>query len=128
MFLIIDNTEDSQIIFSGWLDKKFIQKVFPIQNNQDLLVYVDELLAGLQLSAQDIRCLGVVMGVGKFTATRLAVTLANTLAYVLQIPVISLPKDFDPEKALSAADSAVVGTYITPVYSAAPHLYGGPSM
>lgn len=126
MLLIIDNTEDDQITFSIWLDKKFIQKVFTIQHNQDLLLYVDELLAGLQLSVQDIRCLGVVMGVGKFTGTRLAVTLANTLAYALQIPVISLAKDFDPEKALSAAGSAVAGTYITPVYSAAPHLYGDP--
>jgi tRNA A37 threonylcarbamoyladenosine modification protein TsaB len=89
-----------------------------------LLVYVDETLSAWQVSVHDIRCLGVVMGAGKFTSTRLAVTFANTLAYALQIPVISLAKDFDREKAQAVADAAVAGTYITPVYSAAPHLYG----
>ena len=117
MFIIIDNTEDNRITFSTWLNKKFVQKIFTVERNQELLVYLDKWLNGLKQVPTDIEAIGVVVGAGKFTGTRLAVTLANTLAFSLQIPVITLNKDYTQEKAYTVLGAAKNGTYIMPIYS-----------
>lgn len=117
MILIIDNTDDEQVIFYYFLDNKFAQTVFKVKNNQDLLVCLDAFLSELKISLSAITVLGVVVGAGKFTGTRLAVTMANTLAYSLKIPVISLEKNFDQQAALELARAATPGTYVMPVYS-----------
>ncbi len=117
MILFIDNTDDEQVIFYYFLDNKFAQTSVKVKNNQDLLVSLDIFLSGLKMPLSAIAVLGVVVGVGKFTGTRLAVTMANTLAYSLKIPVISLEKNFDQQAALDLARVATVGTYVMPVYS-----------
>jgi len=126
MLLIVDNTEDDKTILYFWLNKKFVQQVFKkipaSRNNDNLLVYLDKFLSKLKITIKDIKCLGVVVGSGRFTSTRLAVTMANTLAYGLQIPVIKLLKSFDQNLALETAKQAVVGQYIMPEYSAEAHI------
>ncbi len=126
MLLIVDNTEDDKTILYFWLNKKFVQQVFKkipaSRNNDSLLIYLDKFLSKLKITIKDIKCLGVVVGSGRFTSTRLAVTMANTLAYGLQIPVIKLLKSFDQNLALEAAKQAVVGQYIMPEYSAEAHI------
>ncbi|MBP6859180.1 MAG: hypothetical protein KBC69_00970 [Candidatus Magasanikbacteria bacterium] len=117
MILFIDNTEDEQVVFYYFLDNKFAQTTVKVKNNQDLLVSLDIFLSELKISVSAITVLGVVVGAGKFTGTRLAVTMANTLAYSLKIPIISLEKNFDTQLALEMAKAAPVGTYIMPVYS-----------
>ncbi|MEK7131281.1 MAG: hypothetical protein AAB797_00915 [Patescibacteria group bacterium] len=132
MFLIIDNTEEDKIVFSFWLNNKFVQRIFVLQRrvsmdatrrdfvkskNKGILVCLEKLLSTLKLGLKDIKHLGVVVGVGRFTASRLGVTAANTLAFSLKIPVVALPKNFDQAYALKLAQSAVVGKYIMPTYS-----------
>lgn len=117
MILFIDNTDDEQVIFYYFLDNKFAQTSIKVKNNQDLLISLDIFLSGLKMPLSAITVLGVVVGAGKFTGTRLAVTMANTLAYSLKIPVISLEKNFDQQAALELARAATVGTYVMPVYS-----------
>ena len=124
MFVIIDNTGDDTISFVAYLNKKFVQKIFTVNRNQDLLVCLDQWLQSVGQSVKDVAGIGVVVGVGKFTSTRLAVTLANTLAFSLHIPVVTLEKEYDQEKAVHLIQSAQPGIYAMPVYSAAPHLYG----
>lgn len=128
MFLIIDNTEDgtstrsaaavrygaSKVAFSFWLDNKFVQRKY----EGAVLFCLEKLLVNLKLKLKDIKCLGVVVGEGRFTATRLAVTAANALAYSLKIPVVALPKNFDQAAALKLAKSARAGKYVAPIYSA----------
>ncbi len=116
MFLIVDNTEEEKIIFSFWVDKKFVQRT--LKSNKGVLVCLEKLLSSLGLKLKDVDCLGAVMGVGRFTPTRLAVTAVNTLAYSLKIPVVALPKNFDEALAIKLAKSAVVGKYVMPTYSA----------
>ncbi len=118
MFLIVDNTEESKVIFHFWLNNKFVQRIFTTTKNNGILVCLEKLLSGLKLKLKDIKYLGVVVGAGRFTATRLAVTAANTLAFSLKIPVVALPKNFDPAVALKLVKSAVVGKYVVPTYSA----------
>ncbi len=117
MFLIIDNTEEDKVIFDFSLDNKFVQRIFATKDNRNILVILDKLLSGLKLKLKDITHLGVVVGAGRFTASRLAVTAVNTLAYSLKIPVVALPKNFDQTAALELAKSAVVGKYVVPIYS-----------
>ncbi len=118
MFLIIDNSEEGKIIFSFWLNKKFVQRVCAATKNKGVLVCLEKLLANLKLTLKDLTCLGVVVGVGRFTASRLGVTAANTLAYSLKIPVVALLKNFNQTAALKLAKSAAAGKYVVPAYSA----------
>lgn len=126
MLLIVDNTEEDKTTLYFWLDKKFVQQIFKkipsSRNNDSLLICLDKFLSKLKITIKDIKCLGVVVGSGRFTSTRLAVTMANTLAYGLQIPIIKLLKNFDQGAALEAAKQAVVGQYIMPEYSAEAHI------
>jgi tRNA A37 threonylcarbamoyladenosine modification protein TsaB len=117
MFLIIDNTEDGKVVFYFSLDNKFAQRTFKTKDNRDVLVFLGKLLSGLKLSLEDIKYLGVVVGAGRFTSSRLAVTTVNTLAFSLKIPVVALPKNFDQTTALKSVKSAVAGKYVVPTYS-----------
>lgn len=117
MFLIVDNTEEGKVTFSFSLDNKFAQRTFETKDNRDVLFFLEKLLSSLKLNLPDIKYLGVVVGVGRFTASRLAVTTVNTLAFSLKIPVVALSKDFDQTTALKLVKSATVGQYVIPVYS-----------
>lgn len=122
MFLIVDNTEEAKIIFSFTLDNKFVQRIFKTNDSKGVLFCLEKLLTGLKMKLRDIKCLGVVVGEGRFTAIRLAVTAANALAYSLKIPVVALPKNFTQVVALKLAKSARVGKYVVPIYSAEAHV------
>jgi len=122
MFLIIDNTEEDKVILSFWLNNKFVQRTYVTNKNKDALVCLEKLLSNLKLTLKDMRYLGVVVGVGRFTASRLAVTAVNTLAYSLKIPVVALPKNFDQTAAFKLAKSAMPGKYVTPAYSGEAHV------
>lgn len=90
----------------------------PTSKSKGVLVCLEKLLSSLKLELKDIKYLGVVVGVGRFTASRLGVTAVNTLAFSLKIPVVALPKNFNPADALELAKSAVAGKYVVPTYSA----------
>ena len=117
MLLIIDNTENEKVTFYSLMDNKSVQKSFATNKNKDLLVCLEKFLSGLKLELKDIKYLGAVVGEGRFTATRLAVTAANSLAYSLKIPVVAVPKNFDQAVVFKLAEAAVVGEYIIPTYS-----------
>lgn len=117
MFLIVDNTEDAKVTFSFWLDNKLIQRTLDTSRDKHLLVCLKKTLSSLKLKLEDIKRLGVVVGAGKFTSSRLGVTAVNALAFSLRLPIVALPKDFDPAAALKLAESAVVGKYVLPAYS-----------
>lgn len=117
MFLIVDNTEEGKIIFSFLLNNKFVQRTYKTNDSKGVLFCLEKLLSGLKLVLKDIKHLGVVVGVGRFTASRLSVTAVNTLAYSLKIPVVALPKNFDQSAAFKLAKSATVGKYVIPTYS-----------
>lgn len=122
MFLIIDNTEEGKITFSFSLNNKFTQRTYKVNDSKGVLFCLEKLLADLKLKLKDIKYLGVVVGEGRFTASRLAVTAFNALAYSLKIPVVALPKNFDPTASFKLAKSAVAGKYIVPAYSAEAHI------
>ncbi len=52
---------------------------------------IDGFLKKQQESLEHVDRLLIVTGPGSFTASRVSVTIANTIAFALNIPVISLP-------------------------------------
>lgn len=60
--------------------------------SERLLALIDEALKKYNMRVADIRAIGVVEGPGPFTSLRVGVAVANTLGYVLAVPVVALPK------------------------------------
>lgn len=121
MYLLIDNSSNDKILVHYYLDTKWVQREF--DKDKDLLVSIDQLLSdeGKQLS--DLRGFAVVVGKGKFTATRIAVTVANTLSYALQIPVLAVGDWY--EDLIKDIQASPVGQYVSAAYSASANIGGG---
>ena len=141
MLLVIDNTKEgpstrsaaaarygaSKITLSLLLNNKLVQRVFKTGRNVNPIICLEKLLSGRKISLKDIKYLGVVVGAGRFTATRLAVTFANTLSFALKIPVFGLTENFYHDSAgslLKKAQTAKVGQYVIASYSGEPRMGG----
>ncbi len=122
MYLLIDNSLDDKVIIHYCLDTDWIQCEFD-KNDQGLLVTVNQVLSNVDKQLSDLRGLAVIVGRGKFTATRIAVTLANTLSYALQIPVLAVDNWF--ENIQKNIQASPVGQYVSAQYSAPANIGGG---
>ena len=72
-------------------------------------------------AGQQLTGLAAVVGHGSFTATRVAVTIANTLAYAWGIPVVAVT-NANHEQALALLQQARPGVLIAAEYSAPPRV------
>ena len=66
----------------------------------------------------------VVVGSGGFTSTRIACVVANTFAYVLQIPLLAIKRE-DADKAQSLIPKLLKqkpGHYLSATYSGEPNI------
>lgn len=94
-----------------------------IKGNKTLLAGLESVLKKYNKNITDITGIAVVVGLGRFTAERIAATVANTLALALNIPVVALP-----QASTQAADemflSARRGVYISAKYSGEAHIGG----
>ncbi len=123
MFLVLNNYQEDKLVINAWVNNKLVHRNYVIKKNNDFLLCLEKFLASNKATLKDLVGLGVVMGVGRFTATRLLVTMTNALSYSLKIPVLRLDNDFDIETAFTMAKQAKAGEYILPVYSSEPHIY-----
>lgn len=121
MYLLIDNSSNDKILVHYCLDTKWAQREFNKDN--DLLVSIDQLLSDDAKQLSDLRGLAVVVGKGKFTATRIAVTVVNTLSYALQIPVLAVGDWY--ENLIKDIQASPVGQYVSAQYSAPANIGGG---
>lgn len=88
-----------------------------------LLSAIIKILSDNELRLDEVRGLGILIGKGTFTGTRVAVTLANTLAFARAVPVAALA-DLPEPSSFDSAFSAGQGTpYITAVYSGEPRIH-----
>lgn len=87
-----------------------------------LLEKIDKLLKRNNISKQQLRGVVVFKGPGSFTGLRIGVTVANTLAYSLGIPVVGTNGEHwlkDGYTRLAKTKSAV---FITPDYGGGAHI------
>ncbi len=120
MFLLIDNSNDEYLRVVIKLGDKIIVENVAIDGSTGLLDNIDQLLRKNRLTLNELKGVAVVVGQGRFTLTRVAVTLANILAYALHIPVVgALNIKDDWLKKLTIQLS---GQYLSARYSAEPNI------
>jgi len=120
MYLGIDNSSDGKAIFYKWKDNRFSIEEKPLNESGDLLLGLQLVLKKENLSLNDLQGLAVRVGVGKFTSTRVAVTVVNTLAYALKIPVVGV-KEF-MENTVAEIKRQTPGIYVSAAYSGEPNI------
>ena len=98
-------------------DDELIHREISSQASSDVLFSLEKELVSLGAGLKDLRGIGVVMGAGSFTSTRAAVTIANTLAYALRIPVVALPANWTTPELLTKLKKAKPGQYVSATYS-----------
>lgn len=93
MILIINTANETKVFIALISDTKLIfQKSFsaPFRQAEKLLVAIDKMLVSTKASLPDLKGVAVVAGPGPFTALRIGVVTANTLAWSLKIPVVDI--------------------------------------
>jgi len=95
MFLFINNLSGNKVfssLFKSRNDKNLVWIDSPKQNNQseNILKGIDRLLKGNKKSWKAIKGIVVVNGPGSFAGIRIALSVANTLAWLLRIPVVGV--------------------------------------
>jgi len=95
MFLFINNLSGNKVfssLFKSRNDKNLVWIDSPKQNNQseNILKGIDRLLKGNRKSWKAIKGIVVVNGPGSFAGIRIALSVANTLAWLLRIPVVGV--------------------------------------
>lgn len=123
MFLLIDTSERDTIELSVF-DEQTKHDANVEASNRELLRVIDDVLIEKKIQKEDIAGIMVVVGEGSFTSTRLATTVANTFAYVRQIPVLAISKEQarDPQAFISELLGQPAGQYISATYSAPPSI------
>lgn len=116
MYLLIDNTNPDQIIWHYFLGDQWQSQIYPADSAGGVLGSLNQLLKSKKVSLAQIKGLAVLLGVGRFTATRVAVTVVNTLAYALQVPVAGV-REIELEKLTEKIQSQPVGQLVSAEYS-----------
>lgn len=133
MFLLIDTSEYNTIHLALFNKNSIEHKKYSGQNSE-ILSCVDKLLRGRKTSPLNKGGLGgllagimVVVGAGSFTSTRLACVVANTFAYVLQIPLLAIKKSEinKIQKLIPKLLKQKKGHYISATYSGEANIGSG---
>ena len=69
---------------------KILSKISSKNLSDKILVLIDKLLKKEKITAGKLKKIFVIKGPGPFTAVRIAIATANTLAYGLKIPIIGV--------------------------------------
>lgn len=83
---------------------------------KNLLRYLEEKLSERSASWHDITGIGVMKGPGSFTGLRIGMTVLNTLADALQIPIVGETGEDWGEKAIKRLQSGENEQIVLPEY------------
>jgi tRNA threonylcarbamoyladenosine biosynthesis protein TsaB len=87
-----------------------------------LLTKISDLLGKNSLALNDLDGIIVFTGEGSFTGLRIGTSTANALAYGLNIPIVAATGEKWVEQGLKNINSAKVGEFVVPDYSAEPNI------
>ena len=86
MKLYIDTTDAEKIIVG--IDGVMHETKARQDKSQKLLIFIDELLKKKDMKINDITKIEINNGEGSFTGKRIGLSVANTIGWVLNIPVV----------------------------------------
>ena len=89
---------------------------------RDLLKNIDELLASRGKSLEDLTGIGIVKGPGSFTGLRIGLTVANTLADDLGIPIVGETGEEWQARALGRLAAGENEQIVMPEYGGDAHI------
>ena len=131
MILYINTSDEEKVALAlGKAEKLIAKREFKAKYRQSekLMPAIDLLLTKTKIKLSDLEGVVVVNGPGPFTATRIGVTVANALAYGLNIKIAGLRADeFDNiEETVSGGweklSKTKKGKIIEPVYDREPNI------
>jgi tRNA threonylcarbamoyladenosine biosynthesis protein TsaB len=87
-----------------------------------LLSKIREILKNSNLKNEDIT--GIIMhtGEGSFTGLRIGTTVANAMAYSLNVPIVSAEGEDWMSNGIESLKTAKVGELVVPKYNAEPNI------
>ncbi|MFA6427063.1 MAG: hypothetical protein WCW16_01280 [Candidatus Magasanikbacteria bacterium] len=124
MFLLIDMSSRDAIHLALFDEQTRTDKTFE-GRNRELLFCIDSLVHSQKpIANRKIDGIIVVVGTGSFTSTRIACVVANTFAYVKQIPLlaISVEQADKVQELIPELLKQAKGQYISATYSGEPNL------
>jgi tRNA threonylcarbamoyladenosine biosynthesis protein TsaB len=91
MILVIDTSQPKIALCLFWPEKmKNIYISKSDQKSDNLLLKIKQILSRNNLNLKNLKTIVVNQGPGSFTGLRIGISIANTLAYSLNIPVICI--------------------------------------
>lgn len=88
VILHINTSDNKKVEVAITLNGKKITKVVPnVWTSQILLPLIDEMLKKQNIKLEDLAEIKIIEGPGSYTGLRLGAAVANTLSYLLKIPV-----------------------------------------
>lgn len=120
MYVLLDPSMGATfyVVHSG----KWESYHYPVERSGKLLPAFIDVLGKTDLAVDAINGFGVLVGKGTFTSTRVAVTLANTLAYARGIPVATFIDLPTPDAVAALFKASENSHYIQATYSGEPRL------
>lgn len=121
LFLIIDTLQREKIKLGLSIDDHLEYFEFEtLDQSKDLLIKIQKILQEKKIALENISVILVNTDTGSYTGARVGVTVANTLAWSLDIPVLGYQND-NLNQILDRAKSspAHFSKLVLPIYSAA---------
>lgn len=90
MYTLFIDTHNQEVVVILYKNKKIVKHVNKLtgyQHSQVTLPTIKSVLEEEKIKPQDLNEIIVVVGPGSFTGVRIAVTIAKTMAYTLNIPI-----------------------------------------
>ena len=122
MYVCLDNSLDTKIVLDYSLGEEWQERVWE-REGQSLLGCLAKLQAEVK-PPKGITGLIVLVGQGRFTATRVATTVGNTLAYAWQVPIVAINNKAELAEVAKRLKQQSVGQYVLPTYSGEARIGG----
>jgi tRNA threonylcarbamoyladenosine biosynthesis protein TsaB len=129
MILLLDTSAEN--VFIGIWDEVWLSKETFLggrELNSLIIGKLGEVFAASGFNPQEVTGAIVVSGPGSFTGLRIGLSVANTLAYSLDVPIVGIKDENDYEKLLQKglavlkSRGASYEGAVEPQYGAEPHI------
>lgn len=128
MILIINTALVEKTLVGVAENGKLYKRSGPARDSSKILVLLDNLLKKRRKGLDNLEGVVVVTGPGSFTSIRQGVVVANTLAFLLKIPVAGIKLDEFKDASnlvtfcLHRLKEAKVGKMVKPYYDREPNI------